>query len=113
MSDEAWEIRREQDRWRACRLVYRAGLGGLFVAVAFYFGPNCIMFRKLTWITPADFRGEADAFVPVVRAVKAYRRDHGQLPDHELAELQPLPVKVRYAYLEDNKVTFLANFGHL
>jgi hypothetical protein len=54
----------------------------LFLAIAFYFGPNVILFKKLTWITPADFVVTVEGrCVPVVSAMKAYRRDHGHLPE--------------------------------
>jgi hypothetical protein len=61
----------------------------LFTAVAFYFGPNWIMFDQLTRLGAADFVAETRRFVPVVRAVKAFQRDHGRLPYGEFKELVP------------------------
>ena len=68
-------------RWRRLRVAYLAGLVALFAAIAFYFGPNCFLFHKLTWMTPADFVPTVQRnCVPVVRAMKEFRRDHGRLP---------------------------------
>ena len=67
--------------WRWRRWLYHAGLVGLFVAVAFYFGPNRILFGRWTWITPADFVPIVrDRCEPVVRLMKEYRLKHGRLP---------------------------------
>ena len=69
------------DAWCRRRWLLRLGLGVWFVAIAFYFGPNRILFDKWTWITPADFVPTVrDRCVPVVRAMKAYQRKHGHLP---------------------------------
>lgn len=69
-------------QWHRRRLTYKAGLALLFAAIAFYFGPNVILFGKLTWISPADFVPTVEReCMPVVSAMKAYRRDHGRLPD--------------------------------
>jgi hypothetical protein len=68
-------------RWRRVRVAYLAGLVAWFGAVALYFGPNYLLFHKLTRITPADFvpRVEREC-VPVVRAMKEFRRDNGRMP---------------------------------
>ena len=64
-----------------------------FGAVAFYLGPNFILFRKLTWITPADFVPVVTRYcVPAVRAAKEYRRDHGGWPDSK-SDLTPYGLK--------------------
>ena len=88
----------ESIRWRWYRVWYRLGLAGLFVAVAFYFGPNEIMFNKLTRLGPADF-------VPIVqrdcmatvRAMKQYQQDTGSLPK-SIDDLRPnyLPAGTNY-----------------
>jgi len=72
----------ESIRWRWYRVWYRVGLAGLFASIAFYFGPNEIMFDKLTRLTPADLVPiiQRDC-VPEVRAMKQYQRDTGNLPD--------------------------------
>src|SRR5688572_4286961 len=71
----------EAKRWHRRRLLYYAALVLLACPVAFYFGPNWFLFRKLTWITPADFAPVAQQeCVPIVRAMKEYARDHGHLP---------------------------------
>jgi hypothetical protein len=68
-------------RWRRRRVAYLAGHVALFVAVALYFGPNYYLFHKLTWITPADFAPAVERnCVPIVRAMKEFRRDNGRLP---------------------------------
>jgi hypothetical protein len=68
-------------RWRRLRVAYLAGLIALFAAIAFYFGPNYFLFHKLTWMTPADFAPTVQRnCVPVVRAMKEFRRDNGRLP---------------------------------
>lgn len=69
-------------RWRRRRMVYYAGLGAFFAAVALYVGPNLMLFGKPTWITPADFVPVVEEqCVPIVRAMKEYQRDHGRLPE--------------------------------
>ena len=67
--------------WRRRRVAWYVALGALFAAIAFYFGPNVIMFGKLAWLSPADFVPAARRCEPVVRAMKAYERDHGRRPD--------------------------------
>jgi len=73
----------EARTWRRRRLIYYSALVAWGAAVSLYFGPNVIMFGKLTWLTPEDFitfvqrRG-----APAVRAVKEFHRDHGYYPDN-------------------------------
>lgn len=67
--------------WKRARLAYGATLFIFFCAIAFYFGPNYMLFGKLTWITPDDFAETAQTKVaPIVRATKQYAADHGELP---------------------------------
>ena len=83
-------------QWKQRRSAYYLALGVLFCAVAFYFGPNRMMFGKWTWITPADFteRAQRDG-VPLIRAIKRYERDTGHRPT-EIEQLVPkyLPDKI-------------------
>ena len=81
--------REEWLRWRSRRRAYYAALAGYFAAVAFYFGPNLYLFGKLTWLAPSDFTPVVrERCVPVVLAMKQYRRDHGSLPTRD-SELVP------------------------
>ena len=63
-------------------MVYQGALIVLFSAIAFYVGPSYLLFHKFTWISPSDFvpKVERDC-IPIVSAMKAYRRDHGYLPN--------------------------------
>lgn len=86
----------ELRRWWWRRLTYRAILFGLFALTAFYFGPNLIEFGKLTRPTAADFVPEVErGGVPLVKAVKLYRLDHGRFPKDE-SDLIPdyLPAQI-------------------
>lgn len=72
--------------WLEVRVLYRAGLVGLWAAIAFYFGPHWILFRKWTALTAADLVPDLEMdCVPLVRAVLEYQRDHGSLPPDEKA----------------------------
>jgi len=42
--------------WKRRRVAFYLVLAVYFAAIAFYFGPNHLLFGKLTWITPADLR---------------------------------------------------------
>ena len=76
-------------RWRRRRVAYNAGRAAFFAAVALYVGPNLLLFGKPTGLTPADFVPTVEEqCVPIVRAMKEFRRDHGRLPDGG-AELMP------------------------
>ena len=67
--------------WRRLRRLYYLSLGLLFAVIAFYLGPNRILFGKWTWIQPADFVTVVDrSCVPTVRAMKLYAAKHGRLP---------------------------------
>ena len=79
----------DPNTWRKRRLLYQAGRWVLFILIAFYPGPNLIIFHKLTGPTPSDDIGYADTYcLPTVRAVKQYQRDTGSLPK-SLDELVP------------------------
>ena len=68
-------------RWRIARAAYIATLFMVFAVGAFYVGPNYLLFGKATWITPADYEDRARVDVmPIVRAIKEYAADHGELP---------------------------------
>ncbi len=72
----------EERRWRNRRILLRPGIFVvIFAPIALYFGPNLIMFGKLTRVSPADFvtliQPES---ISVVRAMKEYPRATGQLP---------------------------------
>lgn len=72
----------EERAWRRRRLLYYAALCLAALPVIFYFGPNVILFGKLTWISPADFAPIVTTqYAPIVTAIKQYERDHGTLPD--------------------------------
>ena len=82
--------------WRRRRVAYYGVLVLLFAPIAFYFGPNVIMFGKLTWLAPADFVVAVERrCVPVVRAMKEFERDHGRRPNR-VEELEP-------AYLPEDR----------
>ncbi len=78
------------------------GLAVLFTAIAFYVGPNVILFGKLTGLTPADFAVSVERVdVPIVRAMKQYERDHGRRPDRAEAlapKYLPEDVAERWRY---------------
>jgi len=79
----------EGRRWRYRRILYRVALLPFFACIAFYFGPNEINFGKLTSLTPDDFIPTVQKdFVPVIRAIKEYQRDHGSLPN-QVADVIP------------------------
>jgi hypothetical protein len=72
----------DERAWRWRRLLYYAALWFVGSSVALYFGPNVILFGKLTWIAPADFaRVARSECAPIVLAIKQYERDYGALPD--------------------------------
>jgi hypothetical protein len=105
----------EAGRWRRRRIAYYCGLGVLFAAIAFYAGPNLILFGKLTWLAPADFVPTArERCLPIVRAMKEYQRDRGVLPQ-SVEQLVPgyLPVAAPGAMLRDGEFNYwTATFNH-
>lgn len=68
-------------RWRTYRVIYYLGICATFSAAAFYFGPNYLLFGKLTWRNPSDFtsRVMSDGLL-VLSEIRKYQADHGQLP---------------------------------
>jgi len=79
----------EARRWRYRRYLLRLGLVALGMPIAFYFGPNWILFGKLTRLSVEDFVPIVQQEgVPIVRAMKEYERDTGRLPA-TLEDLQP------------------------
>jgi hypothetical protein len=103
-------------RWRQRRIAYLACHVALFAAIAFYFGPNYYLFHKLTRITPADFAPAVERqCVPVVRAMKEFRRDNGRMPDRA-EELVPqyLPELTGYgrASVDNGKFQWLTQYNH-
>jgi hypothetical protein len=71
----------ESRKWRKRRWVFRGGLATMFLLIAGYFGPNLLLFGKLTRLGPDDFVSFVESrCVPTVRAIKEYARDNGHLP---------------------------------
>jgi hypothetical protein len=83
-------------RWWWRRFVYRLALFLFFAVIALYLGPNLLEFGRLTQPNLSDFvpivQGKG---VPLVKAVKLYKLDHGRFPKDE-SELIPeyLPSRV-------------------
>jgi hypothetical protein len=94
-------------RWRRRRAAYYGVLAVVFAAVAFFVGPNLLLFGKPTGLTPADFVPTVEErCVPIVRAMKEFQRDHGRLPDRG-AELMP-----HYHPQEDPSVQYVSASVH-
>jgi hypothetical protein len=77
-------------KWWLGRLAFYFALISLFAIIAFYGGPNEINFGSPFGLRAASF----DLFVarrcvPVVRAMKEFQRDHGNLPS-DVGDLVPL-----------------------
>jgi hypothetical protein len=69
-------------RWQAIRRLYRVGLSVLIGAIAIPVFTNLIKFGKPTPLSAADFLPIIQTeCVPVVRAIKQYQQDTGNLPD--------------------------------
>ncbi len=82
-------VGRLRSKWLYLQLAYYLALAGVFVAIAFYLGPNYYLVGRFSSVTPADFVGEVQQEgVPVVRAMKEFQRDHGRLPQ-DANELVP------------------------
>jgi hypothetical protein len=101
-------------RWRCRRVSYYVALCLLFAAIAFYFGPNVIMFGKLVWITADDFAKWVDEDdVRSVRAIKEYQRDHGKLPER-MEDLVPAYLPKRtFGDLWGGEFHEYTRYGHL
>jgi hypothetical protein len=107
-------------RWRRRRAAYNGGLLTFFAVVAFYVGPNLILFGKPTWITPAYFVPTVERrCVPIVRAMKEFRRDHGRLPargEELIPDYHPPDdPSVQYVAISvrDGKFEFWSEFHHV
>lgn len=74
--------------WRRIRILYRSGLFVVLLPAILFFVSNRVMFGKFTPLTPADFVPRARRYIPMIVALKEYRRDHGHLPG-DLHELIP------------------------
>jgi hypothetical protein len=84
----------EERLWIYRRILFRVGLYVLISPFALYFGPNLMMFGKLTRLSAADFVPYVEReCVPTVRAIKEYQQDNCHLPDN-VSDLVPkyLPV---------------------
>jgi len=80
----------EDRRWRNRRILLRIAIFlVLFLPISLYFGPNLIMFGTLTRVSPADFAPLVQSLsISIVRAMKEYQRDAGQLP-FQMTDLVP------------------------
>jgi hypothetical protein len=98
----------EAIRWRLRRIAFRAAVILLLTPITFYFGPNMILFGKLTWLTPADFvlTVQRDC-VPTVRAMKEYQRDFGHLPE----KMEDLVPKYLRAFPDGNQLVTNGSFA--
>ncbi len=66
-------------RWCRRRWIYRLALAVIFVAIAFYFGPNRILWGRWTPLSTADFVAPVQQrCAPVVKAMLSFQRDHGR-----------------------------------
>src|SRR6185369_18057143 len=82
--DEALDSRR-----RGLRILLNVTLVAWFGAMAFWFGPNFILFHKLSRLSPADFAPVVEKYcVPAVRAIKVYQQKNGRMPK-DVDELGP------------------------
>jgi hypothetical protein len=108
----ATNIRNSETFWRNMRWLYNGGgflIAGVF---AFYFIPNLILFGKWTWLSPADYATVTQQrLVPVVRAIKEYKRDRGKCPTR-VDDLVPayLPEKPRNSAWQIEIQTDQVNF---
>jgi hypothetical protein len=69
--DSVWRLRRLG--WYACQFL-------LFLVVGFRIGPNLFLFHSPFSPGPEDFVHFTNDYVPIIAAIKAYKRDYGQLP---------------------------------
>lgn len=102
-------------QWRLRRGGYYAGLVLVFASVALYFGPNRILFGKWTWIAPRDFAPTVERrCVEVVRAMKAYERDHGRRPER-MENLVPdyLPAEAPSVTIAGGKFSCWTQYNHV
>ncbi len=73
----------EDRRWLAYRFGYYASQLLLFVAIAYWIGPNLRLYHSPFSPTPSDFVSYTKYYVPIIAEIKAYRRDFGQLPEDD------------------------------
>jgi hypothetical protein len=107
--------KREATTWRVRRGAYYAALWALGIAIAFYFGPNVILFGKLTRLAPADFIEHVQKYcLPAAVAVKEFQRDHGRLPA-DLRETVPqyLPEVNGLVMMDRDELWCLAQFNQV
>ena len=101
-------------RWQLYRMAYQGLMVLLFCSIAFYFGPNVILFGKLTWLSPTDFVPTVEQqCMPIVSAMKANRRDHGRLPNR-MSEIVPDYVvpKYRQEPISNGNFQYWSKFNH-
>ena len=99
-------------KWWAGRVVYYTCMGGIFGAIAFYFGPNRILRGKWTALGPEDFVEWVQEDRPVIVAVKEFQRENGRLPrngDELVPKYLPTPPDIRRRGI----VVFYAGDHHL
>jgi len=83
----------EEQWWRLGRISFRVGLFVLIFPIALYFISNYLKFGKFTRLTAADYVPKVQQFgVPMVRAIKLYQKDTGQLP-LRVEDLEPKYMK--------------------
>ena len=97
--------------------MYYGVLALIFATVAFYFGPNLILFGKLTRPSPADFIAvtRRPGNIASVKAIMQFEADHGRWPSDErdlvpryLPDINMLEGRV----LPGEYVSFVRPFGH-
>ena len=66
--------------WLRRRLLYYLAHVALFFAIISRLGPNLFLFKSPFSPSPAYYVRLTQPFVPMIAAIKAYQRDHGQLP---------------------------------
>ncbi len=71
----------EEIRWQRQRIALRTVLVVAVFAGVFFFARNFFLYGKFTPLTAADYIPDVQRQgVPIVRAMKRYQRDTGQLP---------------------------------
>ncbi len=79
----------EEKRWRYRRFLLTAALACYFLLISCEFGPHLMLFHQWTSPTPAEVVPYIESTcVPVIRAIKEYRRDKGALPEN-ISDLVP------------------------
>lgn len=85
----------EEVSWRLRRLVYYGAHLLLFALIIYRVGPNLFLFNSPFSPTPADYALVTAEYAPTVAALKAYQKDHGELP--------PTSDNLRPAYMPDRQ----------